>query len=102
MSILGSSIAQSVAGSAQAERVAARDAEKAKEQRPRACRTGKDEFERHVTEVETVDAVESQHDQERREQPGERGSRDPRTAHAYDATGHGRREDAAPSIDLRG
>lgn len=102
MSILGSSVAQSLAGSAQAERVAARDADKAKEPRPRIGRTGKDEFERHVTEVDSVDAVEGNGDQERREDPGERGNRDPRTTHAYDASGAGRSEDASPSIDLRG
>lgn len=102
MSILGSNVAQSLAGSAQAERVAARDAEKAKEHRPRATRAGKDEFERHVTEVESIDAVEGHQQRERREQPGERGNRDPRNTHAYDASGAGRREGTAPSIDIKG
>lgn len=107
MSILGSNVAQSIAGSAQAERVAARDGEKAKEARPRAGRAGKDEFERHVTEVETADAAEGISDQQRREEPGERGQRDPRTAmhrqpHGYNASGSGRRESEDPSIDLKG
>ncbi len=107
MSILGSNVAQSIAGSAQAERVASREGEKAKDPRPRTGRAGKDEFERHVTEVETVDAAEGVQDQQRREEAGERGRRDPRTAmfrqpHGYDASGSGRSENQNPSIDLKG
>lgn len=107
MSILGSNVAQSIAGSAQAERVAARDGVKAKDPRPRTGRAGKDEFERHVTEVETVDAAEGISDQRQREEAGERGRRDPRTAmlrqpHGYNASGSGRRENESPSIDLKG
>lgn len=107
MSILGSNVAQSLAGSAQAEQVAAREADRSKDPRPRASRVRKDEFERHVSEVESAEAVEGLRDQERREEAGERGRRDPRTAmhrspHGYDASGSGRREEDDPRIDLKG
>ena len=107
MSILGSNVAQSIAGSAQAERVAARETDRAKDPRPRAPRAGKDEFERHVSEVESTEAVEGLSDQQRREEAGERGRRDPRTAmhrqpHGYDATGSSKSEDSEPKIDIKG
>lgn len=102
MTLLGSSVAQSIAGSAQAERVAARDVDRKNEPRTKSVRRGKDEFERHVTEVESDEAIEATAEQGRREEPGERGRRDPRTAHAYDATGIERPDDEKPSIDLKG
>lgn len=101
MSLLGSSMAQSIAGTQQAERIAARDVEKSKDPKPKAPRRAKDEFERHVTEVETAEAIERPASDGEREQPGERANRDPRNSQAYNASGV-TPQDAEPNIDIKG